>query len=42
MSFTAPKPKAIDYRYKIGFKQHNTVLTKEQSLISKLTKLFLN
>ena len=33
---------AIKFRSKLGFKQHDIILTKEQSVISKLTKLFSN
>ena len=35
-------PEAIEFRSKLGFKQHDIILTKEQSVISKLTKLFSN
>ena len=35
-------PKAIEFRSKLGFKQHDIVLTKEQSVIPKLMKTFLN
>ena len=33
-------PKAIEFRSELGFKQHDIILTKEQSVISKITKLF--
>ena len=36
------KPEAIEFRSKLGFKQHDIILSKEQSLISKITKSFLN
>ena len=33
---------AIKFRSKLGFKHHDIILTREQSVISKLTKLFSN
>ena len=35
-------PKAIEFRSKLGFKQHDIILSKEQLVISKRTKLFSN
>ena len=32
------KPKAIEFRFKLGFNQHNMILSKEQSVISKIIK----
>ena len=34
--------KAIEFRSKLGFKQHDIILSKEQLVISKRTKLFSN
>ena len=34
--------KATEFRSDLGFKQHDIVLSKKQSLISKITKLFSN
>ena len=39
MSRTVSTPEAIAFRSKLGFKQHDIILSKEQSVISK-TKLF--
>ena len=35
-------PKAIEFRSKLGFKQHDVILSKEQSVTSKITKFFSN
>ena len=35
-------PETIEFRSKLGFTQHDVILTKEQSMISKITKLFAN
>ena len=35
-------PEAIESRSKLIFKQHNIILSKEQSMISKIKKIFLN
>ena len=35
-------PKAIECRSKLGFKQHDIVFNKEQSVIPKIMKIFLN
>ena len=35
-------PKWIEFRYELGFKQHDIVLSKEQSVISNITNLFSN
>ena len=35
-------PEAIEFRFKLGFRQHDIILSKEQSMISKVTKLFSN
>ena len=35
-------PEAIEFRSKLGFKQHDIILNKEQSVISKIKKLFSN
>ena len=35
-------PEVIEFRSKLRFKQHDIILRKEQSVISKITKLFLN
>ena len=40
MSRTLSTPEAIAFRSKLGFKQHDIILSKEKSVISK-TKLFL-
>ena len=36
------RPKAIQFGSKVGFKQHDIVLSKEQSVIPKIMKTFLN
>ena len=35
-------PKAIEFRAKLGFNQHDVILSKEQSVISKIIKTFSN
>ena len=35
-------PEAIEFRFKLGFKQRDIILTKEQSVISKITNFFSN
>ena len=40
MSCRVSTPKAIEFRPELGFKQHDIILTKEQSVMSKITKLF--
>ena len=35
-------PEAIEFRSKLGLKQHEIILSKEQSVILKITKLFSN
>ena len=42
MSCSVPTPKAIKFRSELGFKQYDIVLSKNQSVISKITKLFSN
>ena len=42
INFKVSTPKAIEFRSELGLKQHDTVLSKEQSEISTITKLFLN
>ena len=42
INFRASTPKAIEFRSELGLKQHDTVLSKERSEISTITKLFLN
>ena len=42
MHFRVSTTKAIEFRSKLGFKQHDIMLIKEQSVISKLMKTFLN
>ena len=39
MSCSVSSPKAIEFRSDLGFKQHDIVLSKEQSVMSKITKL---
>ena len=34
-------PKAIEFENRLGFRHHDRVLTKEQSVITKILKLFL-
>ena len=33
-------PEAVEFRSKLGFKRRDIILIKEQSVISKITKLF--
>ena len=33
-------PKAIEFRSKLGFKQHDIIMTKEQSILTKIMKVF--
>ena len=40
MNCRVSTPKAIELRSELGFKQHDIILTKEQSAISKITELF--
>ena len=35
-------PNVIEFRSELGFKQYDIVLSKEQSVISKITKLYSN
>ena len=35
-------PKALEFRSKLGFKQHDIVLSKEQSMTPKIMKTFSN
>ena len=42
MSCRVSTPEAIEFRSKLGFKQHDIILRKEQSVISKVTKLLSN
>ena len=35
-------PEAIEFRSKLGFKQHNIILSKEQLMTSKIKKIFSN
>ena len=35
-------PKPIGFRAKLGFKQHDIILTKEESMIPKIMKAFSN
>ena len=42
MCYRVSTPEAIEFRFKLGFRQHDIILSKEQSMISKVTKLFLN
>ena len=42
MSCRASTPEAIEFRSKLGFKQHDIILRKKQSVISKVTKLLSN
>ena len=37
MNWRVSTPKAIEFRSELGFKQHDIILTKEQSVISKIT-----
>ena len=36
------KPEATEFRSTLGFKQHDIILSKEQSVMPKITKLFSN
>ena len=40
MSYRVSTPKAIKFRFELRFKQHDIVLSKKQSVISKIAKLF--
>ena len=40
MSCRVSTPKAIEFRSKLGFEQHDIVLSKEHPVISKITKVF--
>ena len=40
MSCRVSTPWAIEFRSKLGFKQHDIILSKEQSVISKITTFF--
>ena len=42
MNYRVSAPKRIEFRYEIAFKQHDIVLSKEQSVISNITNLFSN
>ena len=42
MSCRISTPRAIEFRSRLGFKQHDIKLGKEQSVTSKITKLFSN
>ena len=42
MSCGVSTPDAIKFRFELGFKQHDITLSKEQSVLSKILKLFLN
>ena len=42
MNYRVSAPKRIELRYEIAFKQHDIVLSKEQSVISNITNLFSN
>ena len=42
MSCRISTQETIEFRSKLGFTQHDIILTKEQSMISKITKLFAN
>ena len=42
MSCRVSTPEAIEFRSKLGFKQHDIILRKKQSVISKVTKLLSN
>ena len=33
-------PTAIEFRYKLGYSQHNLILTKEQSVLMRIMKIF--
>ena len=40
MNCRVSTPKVIEFRTELGFEQNYMTLTKEQSVISKITKLF--
>ena len=42
MNCSVSTPKATEFRAELGLKQHDMVLTKEQSMVLKITKLFSN
>ena len=42
MTYRVSTPETIQFRSKLGFKQHDLILSKEQSVTSKIAKLFLN
>ena len=42
MRFRVSTPEAIGFKSGLGFKQHDITLSKEQSVILKVTKLFSN
>ena len=35
-------PKSIEFRCRLGFKQHDIILTKEQSRLIRIIKIFSN
>ena len=42
MNYRVSAPKRIEFRYELAFKQHDKVLSKEQSAILNITNLFSN
>ena len=42
MNYRVSAPKSIEFRYELAFKQHDIVLSKEQSAILNITNLFSN
>ena len=42
MHYKVSTPKAIEFRSKLGFKQPDIILTKEQSVVPKIMKTFSN
>ena len=42
MNCRVSAPKRIEFRYEIAYKQHDIVLSKEQSMISNITNLSSN
>ena len=42
MTYRVSTPETIQFRSKLGCKQHDLILSKEQSVTSKIAKLFLN
>ena len=42
MSCRVPAPEAIEFRSKLRLKQHDIILSKEQSIMTKIAKLFSN